>query len=163
MKKCVSLLGVVVVVVTMSACLSSRNKLPKNLKSKKEIYDEHFKGSNAGKRYRQRGFRTYHEEDSNVGFSFVRHSKNETRSLFKRLPNPDLVLYIFPHVKGREQTPVPGYTTIFPMYTEVHYAMPGEAPVNTPMMKSSKMMRADMKGSEPRQIKKSDALKVLYR
>jgi hypothetical protein len=44
---------------------------------------------------------------------------------FERLPNPDLVLYVFPHLApGRY--PVPGYTTVFPMYESVQYAMPGE-------------------------------------
>lgn len=44
---------------------------------------------------------------------------------FERLPNPDLVLYVFPHLApGRY--PVPGYTTVFPMYESIQYAMPGE-------------------------------------
>lgn len=44
---------------------------------------------------------------------------------FQRLPNPDLVMSVFPHLaKGRY--PVPGYVTVFPMYETVEYAMPGE-------------------------------------
>ena len=44
---------------------------------------------------------------------------------FARVPNPDLVMVVYPHLaKGRY--PVPGYVTVFPMYESTEYAMPGE-------------------------------------
>lgn len=46
---------------------------------------------------------------------------------FARLPNPDLVMYVFPHM-ARGRYPVPGYLTVFPMYETIEYAMPGEVP-----------------------------------
>ncbi|EOI1352831.1 TIGR03751 family conjugal transfer lipoprotein [Citrobacter amalonaticus] len=46
------------------------------------------------------------------------------RSQFPRLPNPDMVLYVFPHLNGN--TPIPGYSTVFPFYTRPQYALPGE-------------------------------------
>ncbi|AMB86014.1 conjugal transfer protein [Pseudomonas agarici] len=58
--------------------------------------------------------------------SFTRTAQNEIYSQFKRLPNPDLVMYVFPHLVGSEPAPVPGYTTVFPLYQRVQYAMPGE-------------------------------------
>lgn len=57
---------------------------------------------------------------------YTRTAANEIRSQFPRLPNPDLVLYIFPHLAGSERAPVPGYSTVFPFYRQVHYALPGE-------------------------------------
>lgn len=51
---------------------------------------------------------------------------NATQALFRRLPNPDLEMYIFPHLTGSEGVPVPGYTTVFPFYNRVQYALPGE-------------------------------------
>lgn len=51
---------------------------------------------------------------------------NATQALFRRLPNPDLEMYIFPHLAGSEGVPVPGYTTVFPFYNRVQYALPGE-------------------------------------
>ena len=45
---------------------------------------------------------------------------------FPRLPNPSLVMYVFPHLAGAERTPVPGYATTFPLYERVEYALPGE-------------------------------------
>lgn len=60
----------------------------------------------------------------NVGYS--RTAQNEIYSQFKRLPNPDLVMYVFPHLAGSDPAPIPGYTTVFPLYQRVQYAMPGE-------------------------------------
>ena len=44
---------------------------------------------------------------------------------FPRLPNPDLVMVVLPHL-AKGQYPIPGYVTVFPMYEKVEYAMPGE-------------------------------------
>lgn len=57
---------------------------------------------------------------------YTRTAANEIHSLFPRLPNPDLVLYVYPHLSGTEQAPVPGYSTVFPFYQQVQYALPGE-------------------------------------
>lgn len=57
---------------------------------------------------------------------FTRNAANEINSQFQRLPNPDLVMFVFPHLSGMEGVPVPGYSTIFPLYNKVQYAMPGE-------------------------------------
>ena len=44
---------------------------------------------------------------------------------FPRVPNPDLVMYVFPHL-ANDRYPVPGYFTAFPMYEQVEYQLPGE-------------------------------------
>jgi conjugative transfer region lipoprotein (TIGR03751 family) len=57
---------------------------------------------------------------------YSRTSENEINAQFKRLPNPDLVMFVFPHLSGSEEAPIPGYSTIFPMHSRVKYALPGE-------------------------------------
>lgn len=57
---------------------------------------------------------------------YTRTARNEVYRQFKRLPNPDLVMYVFPHLAGTDPVPIPGYTTVFPLYQRVQYAMPGE-------------------------------------
>lgn len=57
---------------------------------------------------------------------YTRQAANEIQSQFSRLPNPDLVIYIYPHLAGDQTIPVPGYSTVFPLYERPHYAMPGE-------------------------------------
>lgn len=44
---------------------------------------------------------------------------------FARVPNPDLVMVVFPHL-AKGKYPVPGYVTAFPMYETTEYALPGE-------------------------------------
>ena len=61
---------------------------------------------------------------NNAGYT--RTAANEIYRQFHRLPNPDLVMYVFPHLTGSDPVPVPGYTTVFPLYQGVQYAMPGE-------------------------------------
>src|SRR5690606_35538108 len=58
--------------------------------------------------------------------AYTRTAANEIQRQFHRLPNPDLVIYVFPHLAGTDSVPVPGYSTVFPLYQRVQYAMPGE-------------------------------------
>ena len=61
-----------------------------------------------------------------VNATYTRTAVNEIYRQFYRLPNPDLVMYVFPHLAGTDPVPVPGYTTVFPLYQRVQYAMPSE-------------------------------------
>ena len=58
--------------------------------------------------------------------AYTRTASTEIYRQFRRLPNPDLVMYVFPHLAGTDPVPVPGYSTMFPLYQRVQYAMPGE-------------------------------------
>jgi conjugative transfer region lipoprotein (TIGR03751 family) len=58
--------------------------------------------------------------------AYTRTAANEIYQQFHRLPDPDLVMYVFPHLSGTDPVPVPGYSTVFPLYQHVQYAMPGE-------------------------------------
>ena len=66
-----------------------------------------------------------HSPDHNA---YTRTQENEINSQFPQLPNPSIVMYVYPHQAGtgNNLTPVPGYSTIFPLYEHVYYAMPGE-------------------------------------
>lgn len=58
--------------------------------------------------------------------SYTRTAENEIQQTFPRLPNPDMVIYIYPHMSGNAPAPVPGYSSVFPFYSQVQYALPGE-------------------------------------
>lgn len=60
--------------------------------------------------------------------NYTQTQENQINNLFPLLPNPNVVLYVYPHLAGvgNDQTPVPGYSTAFPLYQQVNYAMPGE-------------------------------------
>ncbi|WP_081894922.1 hypothetical protein [Burkholderia paludis] len=48
----------------------------------------------------------------------IRAAQNEIDHPFHRLPNPDPVMYVFPHLAG--------HATVLPLYQRVQYALPGE-------------------------------------
>lgn len=59
--------------------------------------------------------------------SYTRTAENEANNLFPRLPNPDLIMYVFPHLSDNEEpVPIPGYSTVIPFYGRTQYAQPGE-------------------------------------
>ncbi|EAQ3014216.1 TIGR03751 family conjugal transfer lipoprotein [Salmonella enterica] len=57
--------------------------------------------------------------------SYSRTQESELSQQFPRLPNPDMVMYVFPHLADGS-APVLGYSTVFPFYTRTQYALPGE-------------------------------------
>lgn len=59
---------------------------------------------------------------------YTRTAYNEINNQFPTLPNPNIVMYIYPHETGTgyNLSPVPGYSTVFPLYQHVYYAMPGD-------------------------------------
>lgn len=66
---------------------------------------------------------------------YSRSGATEIEQLFPQLPNPQVVMYVFPH-RGGSGLPVPGYTTAFRLYDKTEYALPGEwisdAPTSDP-------------------------------
>lgn len=56
---------------------------------------------------------------------YTRNVLNETNMLFPMLPNPSLVMYVYPHMSA-SGVPVPGYATAFKFYETEQYALPGE-------------------------------------
>lgn len=123
----ISALGLISLVLT--GCASTKEAvLPKDGPSMKAIYEAHVEEMNAhdprrlGGEIGGRPVRT--GEVALQGYT--REAFNEIDVLFPRLPNPTLMLYVFPHLAGEGHAPVPGYTTAFPLYEQVEYALPGE-------------------------------------
>ncbi|MBE8597367.1 TIGR03751 family conjugal transfer lipoprotein [Xenorhabdus sp. BG5] len=58
-------------------------------------------------------------------YYYSRSAAQEISQQFPRLPNPDMVMYIFPHLAAGNM-PIPGYSTVFPFYQQIQYALPGE-------------------------------------
>ncbi|MCG7951146.1 MAG: TIGR03751 family conjugal transfer lipoprotein [Candidatus Thiodiazotropha endolucinida] len=115
--------------LVLAGCASTKDTvLPQDGPSMKAIYEGHVHEMNAdnpqvirgelGSRPIVAGEAALH--------GYTRDAFNEIDVLFPRLPNPTLVMYIFPHLAGDAGAPVPGYTTAFPMYEQVEYALPGE-------------------------------------
>jgi conjugative transfer region lipoprotein (TIGR03751 family) len=120
-----------IVLINLAGCAGSKDTiLPADGPSMKTIYTKHFHdiGMNDTMSVRQE----LKARPLDTGLAdlagYVRDAYNELDTIFPRLPNPTLVMYVFPHLAGQERLPVPGYSTSFPMYRQVEYALPGEVP-----------------------------------
>jgi conjugative transfer region lipoprotein (TIGR03751 family) len=112
----------------LPSCATSKDTvLPQDGKSMKQIYAEHFErmGRQGAERARGEIKRGVSQGDADL-LGYVRDAHHEIRTMFPRLPNPTLVMFVFPHLAGLEGVPVPGYATSFPMYERAEYALPGE-------------------------------------
>ena len=116
--------------LVLAGCASTKESiLPQDGPAMKQIYEEHVQkmGRQDPLVLRQElGNRPVLSEQAE---GYVRGAQNEIDTRFPRLPNPTLVMFVFPHLAGEEGVPVPGYATTFPMYERVEYALPGEVPL----------------------------------
>ena len=111
----------------MLGCASTKETvLPQEGPTMKSIYDQHMLDVQKPGHRRTIGGQSLPRSGIEHYQGFVREAANEIDTVFPRLPNPTLVMYIFPHLSGSERTPIPGYVTTFPFYEKVEYALPGE-------------------------------------
>lgn len=116
--------------IALAGCASGSklSTLPSDGPTMAEVYRQHMAGQRRapadGAVHPQRG-----EDDRSQVGRYQRTVADEIDNRFARLPNPDLVMYVTPHLSANGRYPVPGYSTVFSMYETVEYAMPGEVPL----------------------------------
>lgn len=113
----------------LAACTTTKDAvLPQDGPPMKQLYEDHFEriGLQRIDKTRAQLQRGAGTGEANLD-GYVRDAHNEIRALFPQVPNPSLVLFVFPHLAGPEGVPVPGYATSFPMYEDIQYALPGES------------------------------------
>ena len=120
----------VVVSLALSGCSTSKEEmLPPGDSTMLELWNDGASSTHATNESRTTLRRpvtdSEREISQQVSNSYSRTQENEIQQTFPRLPNPDMVRYVFPHLAGGN-TPVPGYSTVFPFYSQVQYALPGE-------------------------------------
>ena len=120
--------------ISLAGCASTKEAvLPQDGPSMKAIYEGHIQEMIAQDPLSIRqelGNRPILTGDISL-HGYTRDAANEIDAIFPRLPNPTLVMYVFPHLAGEESVPVPGYATAFPMYERTEYALPGEVPTRS--------------------------------
>ena len=119
-------------IALLSGCATTSKEeiLPQDGPTMQETYEGHFKRLNQDsiEAVRNTGSRGISAGDGDL-HGYTRNTSHEIDNLFPRLPNPTLVMFVYPHLAGSGSNPVPGYATAFPMYEGVEYALPGEVPV----------------------------------
>lgn len=126
-------LTLLAVVLTLGGCATSKDELlPHDDSTMLDIWNVETGGGTARQLLdaRQALRRPLTEADVHAAYivqtRYTRTAANEIYRQFHRLPNPDLLMYVFPHLAGSDPVPVPGYTTLLPLYQRVQYALPGE-------------------------------------
>lgn len=120
------------VILLTSGCTTDKDDLlPHGSQTMTDLWDQHVGPAPQGAPSRplqeaRLALRRPLEDTSSDQPAYTRTASNEIHSQFKRLPNPDIVMYVFPHLAGSDPVPVPGYSTVFPLYQRVQYALPGE-------------------------------------
>lgn len=116
------------VLATTGCTLMEGDPIPHDGPSMREIYETHMGGGSSrdgapvGQGLRERALASGTVDQE----AYTRTAGNEIDTRFARLPNPDLVMFVFPHLAGPSRSPVPGYSSVIPMYRQPAYALPGE-------------------------------------
>lgn len=113
--------------INLAACSSMRgNVVPQSGPSMEEVYD----GTNLS----TADSNNLAEIRDNLKAPTIRsyptlvttQATHSASKQFRKLPNPELQVYVFPHLAGNDQLPVPGYYTAFNAYSRDYYALPQE-------------------------------------
>lgn len=123
----------------LAGCATPKDTiLPQDLKPMKQIYEEHFEqqGSDLDAHRETLQSQTANPPPDATASYFPRvesdaNLQDQFRAIeyrFPRLRNPDLIMFVYPHLAGPERVPIPGYVTAFPLYEKREYALPGEVP-----------------------------------
>ena len=121
-------LFVIAVALSLTACATSKEDvIPQDGPDMVTLYDTHQRAAGAQRHLAQQRADLGRPIARGAGdlHAYTQQAANEIEQVFPLLPNPQLVLFVFPHL-SIEGAPVPGYATAFPMYQIDQYAMPGE-------------------------------------
>lgn len=115
------LLFIIISTNFLTACSNmSGNVVPQNGPTMEQVYD----GMTGGQKTK-----THAAAYPKRNISYLPRGTKESSSVdreFRKLPNPELKMYVFPHVAGKEEVPIPGYYTAFSAYEQDHYALQNE-------------------------------------
>lgn len=111
-----------------SGCATTKDELlPQSGPTMEEVYKQQVLEDEAVERQLNSDQRPRRElERSEELHGYTREAHTELQSMFPQLPNPTLVMFVYPHLSTESRLPVPGYSTSFQMYERTEYALPGE-------------------------------------
>lgn len=121
--------------VGLSACSSDRvlNELHQGETTSIELYRQGAAPMDTARDDRLDGLRQY----ARFGLTqrpryehYTRTAGNELTQQFETLPNPTILIYVYPHLATDDRVPIPGYTTAINLYNRDHYALPEELPTH---------------------------------
>jgi conjugative transfer region lipoprotein (TIGR03751 family) len=120
MRKLMIALVPLILINVMGCQHVSGNVVPQKGPAMEDVYDDVQRSTVSKKES--------HSQDDLVSGQTVAHQKilvsnqNEIQG-FHKLANPELTLYVYPHIAGSEEVPIPGYYTVFNAYDRDHYVL----------------------------------------
>lgn len=125
----ISKIAIIIFCYLINGCASSGTAIPQGGPTMAEVYSDAMRESN-GETLNQARVEVSKIAISNpmqsTSSTYTRTSENEINNLFPQLPNPQIVMYVHPHLNNSDEAPVPGYSTAFSLYEKSYYALPGE-------------------------------------
>ena len=122
--------GLLISTMSLTACqhTTTDSVIPQGDRTMDSLYRQTMSGSStipASLPNRYLSWRTVSQPTDDVADPIVTDTQHTQLAL---LPNPAVPVTIYPHYAtvGDESLPVPGYTTVFPLYRTPHYRMQTE-------------------------------------
>ena len=116
-----------VAALMMAGCSSKEGLIPTPDRTMQEVYDQAMGASADGRLMDERTVLRRSMLESDADYSeCVRTESNQLKAKFSLLPNPTMYMFVAPHLSTADGVPVPGYLTEFKLFTQDHYALPGE-------------------------------------
>lgn len=114
----------------ITACTTAGNAIPKGGPTMAQVYEEAMQKSNgdtldaARRKVQSQKIPDFQNLNNDNHLSvYTRTSQNEINHLFPQIPNPQLVIFVYPHFAGNNQAPIPGYSTAFSLFERTHYKL----------------------------------------
>jgi conjugative transfer region lipoprotein (TIGR03751 family) len=112
----------------LSGCTTCANAVPDHEPTMAEIYEQAMQDTHSESIEKARlHIQKIQQASSRQSNPKVDTAEYETNALFPMLPNPQLVMYVYPHLSGENEAPVPGYKTAFNLYERNYYTLEGES------------------------------------
>ena len=110
--------------ISLSACSNmAGNVVPRTGPTMEQVYDNMEHEINGKNITQIKSNSPPIPTELNIKSSLPVNAKN---SVFRKIPNPELKMYVYPHLAGRDEIPIPGYYTAFDAYTQNHYGLKNE-------------------------------------
>ncbi len=123
--------GFLTMLISLNGCTTCANAVPNDEPTMAEIYEQAMQQSHCSTLAQARWQVKIHVDyATKIPLSSRLNPAPETNPLFPTLPNPQLVMYVYPHLSETDEAPIPGYTTAFSLYEKNYYAVEGEVKPN---------------------------------
>ncbi len=110
------------ILISLQACTNqSPFEMAKAGPTMRESYENHMAGGKTQDREMKASISRTQENDINY-----QGIKQRAFRANRRIANPELAMFIYPHRATRHGLIVPGYILKFPMFEKVQYGLPGD-------------------------------------